>query len=74
MADEKTQDEKLAAKDAAIANLKAAEPNVHADTAYNMLRADPAFQPENPEDRVYIMEHWAAVKAPEKFAEAAPAT
>lgn len=56
--------EQTAAKDAAIAALKAAEPNIHFDTAYNMLRADPAFQPESPEDRVYIMQHWAAAKAP----------
>jgi hypothetical protein len=60
------------AKDAAIAKLKEANPNVHFDTAYNMLRADPAFDPNDPEERVYIMQHWAQAGA-EKPAEPSPA-
>jgi hypothetical protein len=61
-----------AAKDAAIAKLKKASPDIHFDTAYNILRGDPAFHPENPEDRIYIMQHWAQAGA-EKPAEPAPA-
>jgi hypothetical protein len=59
------------AKDAAIAKLKEANPNVHFDTAYNMLRADPAFDPNDPEERVYVMQNWGKVKV-EKPAETLP--
>lgn len=65
-------DQSPAAKDAAIAKLKAAEPNIHFDTAYNILRADPAFNPESAEDRIYIMQNWGKPPEAEKPVESPP--
>jgi hypothetical protein len=59
-------DRSPAAKDAAIAKLKAAEPNIHFDTAYNILRADPAFDANDPDERIYIMGRWPGLSEAEK--------
>jgi hypothetical protein len=55
-------DRSPAAKDAAIAalweGLKEAKQVVHFDTVYNMLRYEPAFDAHDPDERIYIMQHW----------------
>ena len=67
-------DRSPAAKDAAIAKLfnalKETHQIVHFDTVYNMLRADPAFDANDPDERIYIMQHWGKPAEAEQPAEA----
>lgn len=56
-------DQSPAAKDAAIATLAGLEPDIHWETAYGILRADLAFDPESFDDRVYVADHWPAAAA-----------
>lgn len=51
-------DQSPAAKNAAIANLAALEPDIHCGTAYAILRMDPAFDPELFDDRAYVIYNW----------------
>lgn len=51
-------DQSPEAKDAAIAALAALERNIHWETAYAILRADPAFDPDSDDDRAYVTQHW----------------
>ena len=63
-------DRSPAAKDAAIAKLfnalKETHQIVHLDTVYNMLRADPAFDANDPDERLYIMGHWPGLSEAQK--------
>jgi hypothetical protein len=57
-------DQSPEAKNAAIAELRANHPDVHFDTAWQMLRYNPAFNPENPDERNYIIQNYLTVEPP----------
>jgi hypothetical protein len=52
-----------ASKDAALTSLRAAYPKatnfINAETAWNMVRGSPGFDPEDARDKAYVICNWS---------------